>query len=180
MYVFNEIMFFQWINIIHDHVVTERLIDYINRYGVNTRDRVGFKVCNYLHRMSKDQIKIVFSHNPDFRTRSGDVYYPGITNKKCTRTFKVLLKHDHDGRYLSEGCYNSRQSLSLWTYLNDLKQFYIDRYYKTNNTHGNVNRYYKIICKHIDLLSNHKNKKMTLFNMMLPWLDKSDKRARFQ
>jgi len=162
----------------HD-VDTERLVDYINQYGVNTSDYAGYRLCNYLHHMTKEQIKIVFSHNPDFTTKQGDVYYPGIGGKRCTRIFKILLKHDHHGIYLSKGCYNNRRSWGLWTYLNDLKRFYIDLYHKTNNTNGNINAFYKTTCKHIDLLSNHKNKKLTLFEMMLPWLDKSDKRARF-
>jgi len=130
--------------------------------------------------MTKEQLKFVFSHDCDFRTRSGDVYYPGIFVKQPVYLFKMLLKHDHHGRYLKEGCYDHGKQISLWTHLNRYQRkcwkLYLDEAFHTRD----LKRWYDILSQQIDLLSNHKNKKLTLFDIMLPWLDKSDKKVRFQ
>lgn len=173
-------MSFQWFDIVeNEHVITERLVHYVNTYGVNTRDHLGFGLHIHLQNMTKEQLKFVFSHDWDFRTKQGDVYYAGIFIKHPVYLFKMLLKHDHHGRYLTEGCYDHRKNMSLWTHLNNYKQYCLRMYMDRKRYKEDYKKWYDIISQQVDLLSNHKNKKMALFDMMLPWLDKSDKKRRF-
>lgn len=172
-------MAFKWKNIIiNNRVNTDKMIKYINKYGVNAVDRYGNRIFGYFSWMSNQQIKIVIrDYDCDFKRVYG-VYYPGHGSDVETYIFKTILKHDRHLTYLTSGCFNYayEEYASLMDYLVMTRRNY--SVFESNYLN------YRRMCVRLDtqitLFVNYRNKKMTLFNMMLSWLDKSDKRARFQ
>jgi len=180
-------MSFSWYGVIDDEtfdIKHDTLVEYINKYGVNAVDASGNEIYGFFTIMSKKEIKFVISIDEfDFRTPEGYLYYPGFyMNQALDITvyiLKLLLRKDHDGSYITEKIKSRFSGVydSLLEYLLSRKEFWKDHYSDRLDVNAS---YYVNLCKQIDMLLNHKNRKTTLFNMMLPWLDKSDKRARFQ
>lgn len=171
-------MAFKWKNIIINHRLnTDKMIKYINKYGVNTKDMDGYKIFNYFYRMSNQQIKIVIrDFDCDFRRVYG-VYYPGHGLDVETYIFKTILKHDRHLTYLTHGFnFGDVQYCSLIDYLVAIRRNY--------NTYHSDHLGYRRMCARLDiqivLFANYRNKNMTLFMLMLSWLEESDKIARFQ
>lgn len=158
-------------------IETYKMIDYIDKYGINTTDAIGFNLCDYLSEMTKEQIDIVL-FNPDFNLKYHvRLCYVGYGNGLCDYVLQMLLEHDHDGRYLHEQvCYSDIHFANVFECITGYLRVYKGQPFHQDHKRIKSLEYQKM------LIENHKLKKTTLFNLMMPMIEerKTNKRQRVQ
>jgi len=179
---FNEQMSFSWYEICDDEhkilINTGKLESCIQKYGINTPDKDHIHLHSFLEFMTEEQINMVISNDqfdPQMASREC-LFYPGYGSDKRDYVFRVLLEHDVDGRYLHEKVYYlyKKYAETVIDYINRYLIMYYDEHPNSRRmTRINSLEHQKM------LLENHGLKRVVLFDMMLPCIDKSDKRSRF-
>lgn len=133
---------------------TKRLIAAIEKYGVNKTGKFGERLIHYLSEMEEEHIDIVLSYKPDF-IYDGVLHVTGFyTNNHCYILQKIL-ENDVEYRFIS-------YSFQWWS--GDI--------YKNIYAYAcDPNRSAFIKERACVLVSNHRNKGITLFELMLEQLN---------
>lgn len=173
---------FSWGHIFKEYetVETSKMVKYITSYGVDAYDRYGQNISRFFGFMNKQQVKIVIK---DYRWNPGIgyryTYYPSYHDiddiSLLLYVVKLMLKHNYDVYMKQTFFINGFRHNNLEEYV----------HYRINDClkHGNIffhnGKSVLDIFKEKAKLINDRRKRFTLFELMLPWLDKSDKKRRF-
>ena len=160
-----------------DYVCTERLIRMIEKYGINAESPQTqlihcTRIIHFLDMMTHEQINIVMSYKPDFVIR-GYVYWIGPRDDKCIYILKKVLENDTDYKYITAPFkFGQFMYKNIYTFLKESNSL-IDHFSKDPKWKENPK-----IQEYI-LISNHMKKAMSLFDLMMPHLEESNKKRRF-
>lgn len=155
-------------------VNTDTLVEYIEKYGVNALDRTNSSLCDFLNLMSYQQLDIIidkYKINPMIDDET--VYFYDIFTEKGLYIVEKMFRNDHDYRYV-----RCRMNIGF-RYHNEGRGL-ATRVKQRLTTRAMGDKTNEIRLKMLRLYENHEKKCFSLFELMLPWLDKSDKKARFQ
>lgn len=173
---------FSWGHIFKEDetVETSKMVKYITSYGVDAYDRYGQNISRFFGFMNKQQVKIVikdYRWNPEIGCNY--TYYPSYYEiddiPLLLYVVKLLLKHNYDV-YM-------KQTIIIDGFRRDNLEEYVHYRIIDCLMHGNM--FFENGSNVLDIfkeqarLINDRKKRFTLFEMMLPWLDKSDKKRRF-
>jgi len=138
----------------------------IEETGINTISMLNGIVLEYMTDMTMDQVDIVLSFKPDL-TVKGYIYCPVLCNEHNINILEKLLEYD------VEGLYNTYQRVT--GYANAIHGTLYDNFV-LEEEHQTFKRSRRAKM----LISNHRNKWISLFDLMLPCLEESNKKRRFQ
>lgn len=174
--------FFSWGKIFNEDetVNISKMVKYITSYGVDAYDRRGYNISRFFGFMDKQHVKIVmkdYRWNP--KIGYNHTYYPSYYEiddiPLLLYVMKLLLKYNYDV-YV-------KQTIIINGFRRDNLEEYV--YYRIDDClkHGNMffengNNVLDIFKEQARLI-NDRRKRFTLFELMLPWLDRSDKKRRF-
>jgi len=154
-------------------VNTDTLVEYIEKYGVSTLDRTNSSLCDFLNLMSYQQLDIIidkYKINPMIDDET--VFFYDIFTEKGLYIVEKMFRNDHDYRYvrcnMNVGFRYHKEGRGLAM---TVKQCLTTRAMSDKSN--------EIGLKMLELYENHEKKCFSLFELMLPWLYKSDKKARF-
>lgn len=164
-------MVFKWDNCIKGGTLnTSKLFKYVEKHGSNATDTIGFRLYNYLYLMSKNHLEILINiHKCNCITDDGYIFYVGYHDAICTYIIKLLLENDSHDIYLT-----TKVKCNTHIYANLLRYLIAMEINFRDYVSLNPQKYYCIhnrIVNQIDLVRNHRNKKITLFMLMLPQID---------
>lgn len=151
----------------------ERMKQAIETFGINTLDEHGCGVIHHLQHMTDNQIDLVMQYKPSFLDRGICPYWPGHSNKRRVELLKKILEHDTEHVYNTHWFrFGDCVYKNLFTFINSFfNEQYVREYYDRNTLNVRFVEY--------TLLSNHMNKWVSLFDLMLDHVDLSDKKRRF-
>jgi len=158
-------------------VSTRKLKQAIEKYGVDSRDYTGSRLLiNAINHMTPKQIDVLLSYKPSFTFQiyhpEPRVFWHGYYDSRTVMILDKFLTHDVD--YIYNTCpiyYDMKRYhnlLELVNWLLDDDKLLITDYHQ------------RILHEQRYLLENHMRKGISLFELMLPWLEKNNKKRRFQ
>jgi len=155
-------------------VDTATLVEYIEKYGVSTLDRTNSSLCDFLNLMTYQQLDIVidkYKINPMIDDET--VFFYDIFTEKGLYIIEKMFRNDHDYRYV-----RCNMNIGFKYHKDGYGGKMTVRQCLTSRVMSKETDVVRL--KMLEMYENHEKKCFSLFELMLPWLDKSDKRARFQ
>jgi len=139
----------------------DKLRHVIDKYGVDTVSLRGGYLVDYLNSMTPEQIDVVLEFKPNFFL-SGYAYCPPLYLESSVYLMQKILEHDVDYKYNTH-CYE--RNFEIYKNLYECLKERDDKLYPERQI--------------MTLVSNHMNKWISLFDMMKPHLEESNKKRRF-
>lgn len=154
-------------------VSTDKLRHMLEEYDVDAMSMQGDKIIIYIHLMSFDQIDLLMSYKPSFFI-NGMFHKVIASSSKDIYVLQKILENDVEFK-----CVTSKVICGRITFDNLL--CFLDTYYShIPNLMMDVRLQSDPVVREYILLTNHTKKWISLFDMMKPILEESDKRRRFQ
>ena len=144
-------------NELYDSIDTNRMINFISKFGVDHVGFCGMRIINFTDMMTNEQIDIFFSYKPSVYT-DGCPYFP-IFHCNNIYLYTKLIEYDSQGSYVFQLCdhyYNGQKRTQL-QYINEVSKFF---------AWGDLMNNLKV------MLNNHKNRHFTFFDHLKHLLDK--------
>lgn len=177
--------------------MSRQLIKKISKYGLKVRDKNGNQLFQYINRcfINSDALEVMFHHGLTITLsrRKGKFFdnyitpfFKCFTSSAYIGCFVVLLKYDHEGiyarlKYHQMITYAIRNQKTYLIPRNMTFFDYVRLYWSTKIIAGEISTFsYEWLCGAFLLMDNHEKRHFTLFEMMLPLIEKSDKKGRFQ
>lgn len=156
------------------YTTNNKLIKAIDKYGVDTIDRNKNRlIIDHIERLTIDQIDILLAYKPKLSFvnyfNEERVYWYGDYNHQKSYILKKVLESD------TEYIYNTHPFYFIDHRYNNLLEYITSI---LDNEMLNPDNKSIIHEQHL-LLSNHMNKGRTLFDLMKPLLEKTNKKRRF-
>lgn len=152
-------------------VDTDKMIEYINRYGVAAKDTNNFLILDFFGEMSYDQIDWFFDHYKiDDVWKRNYMFWPGCYNhQKTNYILQKILDADETSKYMK---------LKFTIFGVEYDNLY---HFLTSGFFEKSGHYIKeIIESQVLILDNQVKKRTFLFNLMLENVDLNiDKKRRF-
>jgi len=173
---------FSWVNIFNEDetVKTSKMVKYITSYGVDAYDKYGYNISRFFDSMDKQQLKLVIRDchwNP--KIGCNHTYYPSYHDihdiPLLLYVVKLLLKYNYDV-YM-------KQCIVMYGSRYDNLEEYVN--YRIYNCLKHGNKFFDNgddvlgVFRAQAALINDRRKRFTLFELMLPCLEDSDKKRRF-
>lgn len=159
---------YSWSTVLYPHhlvdlagIDDEVLRNAIKENGIDTISILNGTVIEYTCDMTMDQVDIVLSFKPNLIAKK-TIYCPLLCNDHNIDTLQKLLEYD------VEGLYNTHQYVYACREVGTLYDLFVleKETFKTPE-------------RAKTLISNHRNKWISLFDLMKPCLEESDKKRRF-
>lgn len=151
-----------------------RIIHAIEKYGVNTLSVHGYSIFRSFGDMTDKQIDIVMGYKPNLIGADGNLYWPGHNFEGDVNALKKILEYD------TEYVYNTHPYRFGNVVYKNLLEF-SKGFDEDDGWYYRYGQGFNGIKVERMLLSNHMNKWISLFNLMLDYVDLNDsKRRRFQ
>jgi len=158
------------------YVETDKLIRTIEKYGVDTIDKHRQRlIVDHVKKLTDDQLDILLGYKPKLTFvvffNEERVFWFGDFIHKETYILKKVLESD------TEYAYNTHPFYFMYQRYKNLLE-YITFILDDEKNQISSPDHKLIICEQHLLLKNHMNKWISLFDMMKPHLEKSDKKRR--
>lgn len=177
-------MSFEWFQEIYKRlddgrysISSSKLKRAIEQYDVDTKDSKSLRLfIDYANHMTMKQIDMLLSYKPSITFvvywPEPRIYWHGYYDKKTVMILDRLLRHDVDHVYNTYPIYYDLKRynnlLELINWLLNEDEILLTDYHQ------------RILYEQRDLLDNHMKKSITLFELMKPHLEESNKKRRFQ
>lgn len=178
-----------WDAVVNVHIPDDLLNRFLDEYDVLLVDAVGESIFDYSHKMSHEQIDMIFSkHMKTIYDENGEVIR---INTRCNPyMLQKLLERDVLGDYVFQKNYhlslgekvNGYEKVTLLDYLKDKLTFGVHPFMHPQTLPSHPDSNIMIL---ITMLEKHYCEKMSLYNLMLHkfevelGLNPSKKRRRF-
>lgn len=144
----------------------QKLRQTIEKYGVNARSSTNTSIFEIMWMMQKEDIDVVMEYKPNV-INNGYVYMPDELEGHRDHILKKILENDIDYKY------------NRYPFLSEDEDEYINALEYAREQEIEYPHQIKI-GEIVTLLHNHMKRGTTLFDLMLPYLEESDKKRRFQ
>jgi len=170
-------MTFDWCDIyIHNDIRrsnvidTDKMIEYINKYGVAAKDENAFLILDFFGEMSYEQVDWFFDHyRIDDVWKKNYAFWPGCHSKKTSYILQKILNMDETSKYMKF------KFVIFNIEYDNIYHFLTSRFFEKSGPFAK-----KIVDSQVIILENHDKKGTFLFNLMLDNVDLNiDKKQRF-